>query len=66
MKDVLVHMVSDDALMRQLSVATKSVANPVVLHQLRAAGRAAADAFLDRSFDDIGDRSTIDLAEMFA
>ncbi len=66
MKDVLVHMVSDDRLMRQLSVATKSVANPVVIHQLRAAGHAAADAFLSRSFDALGERSTVDLAEMFA
>ena len=66
MKDVLVHMVSDDALMRQLSVATKTVANPVVMHQLRQAGHRAADAFLERSFDEIGESSTIDLAEMFA
>ncbi len=66
MKDMLVHMVSDDHLMRQLSVATKSVANPIVLAQLRAAGHAAADAFLDRDFDALGDRSTVDLIEMFA
>ncbi|WP_281823748.1 patatin-like phospholipase family protein [Jannaschia rubra] len=65
MKDVLVHMISDDPLMRQLSVATKSIANPVVMHQLRLAGHAAADAFLDRDFDRIGTNSTIDLAEMF-
>lgn len=38
MKDVLVHMVSDDALMQQLSVATKIVPNAAVLTQLRAAG----------------------------
>ena len=66
MKDVIVHMVSDDAMMRQLSVATKTIANPVVIHQLRAAGHAAADAFLERSFEAIGERSTIDLAQMFA
>ena len=66
MKDVIVHMVSDDRLMRQLSVATKTVANPVVIHQLRAAGDAAAGAFLDRHFNAIGERSTVDLAEMFA
>lgn len=66
MKDVIVHMVSDDRLMRQLSVATKTIANPVVIHQLRAAGFAAADAFLEASFEALGERSTIDLAEMFA
>lgn len=66
MKNVIVHMIADDALMRQLSVATKTIPNPVILHQLRAAGHAAADAFLDRDIDAIGKRSTVDLAEMFA
>ena len=66
MKDVLLHMIADDALMRQLSVATKTVPNPVVIHQLREAGEAAANRFLDRDFDAIGERSTVDLAEMFA
>ncbi|MEM7711688.1 MAG: patatin-like phospholipase family protein [Pseudomonadota bacterium] len=66
MKDVLVHMISDDPLMRQLSVATKVVANPIVMHQLRDAGHRAADAFLDRDFDRIGVESSIDLPAMFA
>ena len=66
MKRVLVHMVSDDRLMRQLSVATKLVPNPVVIHQLRAAGAAAADAFLGAHFDDLNRRSTVDLQAMFA
>ncbi len=65
MKDVIVHMVSDDHLMRQLSVATKVVPNPIVIHQLRNAGSAAAEAFLDRDFDAIGTHSTVDLREMF-
>jgi NTE family protein len=65
MKDVLVHMISDDRLMRQLSVATKVVPNPVVMHQLRQAGHRSADAFLDRDFHRIGAESTVDLAEMF-
>jgi NTE family protein len=66
MKDVLVHMIADDGLMRQLSVATKSVPNPAVLDALRRAGHAAADAFLDRDFDALGARSTVDLPVMFA
>lgn len=65
MKDVLVHMVADDVLMRQLSVATKTVANPIVMAQLRSAGHAAADRFLDSHFDRIGTDSTIDLEAMF-
>ena len=38
MKDVLVHMIADDALMNDLNVATKTLPNPVVLARLRAAG----------------------------
>jgi len=66
MKDVLVHMIADDALMRQLSVATKMVANPVVIHQLFTAGKAAADGFLSAHGDDLGHRSTVDLQAMFS
>lgn len=65
MKDVLVHMIADDDLMRQLSVATKTIATPAVLHQLRAAGRAAAEAFLRDGIDKIGDEATLNLRAMF-
>jgi len=65
MKDVLVHMIADDALMQQLSVATKLIPNPAVLAQLRAAGYRATDSFLDKHFDQIGDESSVDLAAMF-
>lgn len=65
MKDVLVHMVSDDVLMNELSVATKSVPNPVVLARLKAAGRAAADTFIKNHYDDLGARDTVDLEAMF-
>ncbi|MEJ6394858.1 patatin-like phospholipase family protein [Gymnodinialimonas sp. 2305UL16-5] len=65
MKDVLIHMIADDELMRQLSVGTKLVATPQVLYQLRAAGHAAGDAFLRDHFDDLGEESTVDLREMF-
>ena len=66
MKDVLVHMISDDALMRRLSVATKVVPTRRVIHDLFAAGRAAADVFLDRDLDCVGERATVDLQAMFA
>ena len=65
MKDVLVHMVADDKLMTQLSVATKTVPTPFVLHELKKAGRIAAGAFLDAHFDDLGTRSSVDLRAMF-
>jgi NTE family protein len=65
MKNILLHMVSDDQLMRQLSVATKTVATPQILHQLRAAGQAAADVFLRDHIDKIGVENSVDLVEMF-
>ncbi len=65
MKDVLIHMVADDDLMRQLSVATKLIATPQTLHQLRQAGRTAAEAFMSDHFDKIGQVSSVDLPAMF-
>jgi NTE family protein len=65
MKRVLIHMIADDVLMRQLSVATKIVPVPAVLHQLFEAGRAAAGAFLDAHLGQIGVESSVDLREMF-
>ncbi|SLN16393.1 patatin-like phospholipase family protein [Pseudooctadecabacter jejudonensis] len=65
MKNVLVHMIADDALMNDLSVATKSIPNPVVLARLKSAGRTAANRFLEDHFNDIGQRDTVDLEQMF-
>lgn len=65
MKEVYVHMVSDDAMMRELSVATKLMPSPYTLGKLKAAGRAAADAFLAAHRGDLNRRGTTDLAAMF-
>jgi NTE family protein len=65
MKDVLVHMISDDVLMNDLNVATKSSPNLVVLARLKSAGRTAADTFLEQHFDDLGQRDTVNLVDMF-
>ncbi|MEL6958246.1 MAG: patatin-like phospholipase family protein [Pseudomonadota bacterium] len=65
MKNVLVHMIADDDLMNNLSVATKTVPNPVVLAKLKVAGQEAADRFLTAHFDDIGTRDSVDLRAMF-
>lgn len=65
MKDVHIHMIADNELMTQLSVATKNVPNPAVLSQLKSAGRKAASAFLTDHIDDIGHRGTVDLRQMF-
>ncbi len=65
MKDVLVHMISDDELMNRMNVATKLIPNPVILDELFTAGRDAASAFLEAHLDDLGKRSTVDLRQMF-
>ncbi|MFC7704951.1 patatin-like phospholipase family protein [Plastorhodobacter daqingensis] len=61
MKDVLLHMIADDALMNDLSSGTKLVPSPILLHRLKEAGRKAADLFLANHRDDLGRRSTVDL-----
>ena len=66
MKDVYVHMIADDALMRSLSVATKLLPTAPVLAELKAAGQAAAEAFLTNHFDDLNRRGTVDLEAMFS
>lgn len=65
MKDVLVHMVANDELMNQLSVATKLIPNQTVVAELKAAGRASADEFLDNHFEDLNERSSVNLESMF-
>jgi NTE family protein len=65
MKDVLVHMIADDALMNELSVATKLAPGPVLLSRLKDAGRTAADAFLAAHKPDLGRRGTVDLTAMY-
>lgn len=65
MARVFVHMIADDGLMNDLSVATKVVPNPVVLKELREAGYAAAHQFVDHHFDDLNQRSSVDLETMF-
>ena len=64
-KDVLVHMIADDALMRELSVATKMVPTPQVIQSLKTAGRRAAADFIETHWDKIGSRSSVDLRAMF-
>ncbi len=65
MKYVLIHMLADDDLMQDLSVATKLVPSAILVERLREAGRARADRFLDAHLEDLGTRSTVDLAEMY-
>ncbi|SDN29831.1 NTE family protein [Lutimaribacter pacificus] len=65
MKDVLVHMIADDALMTELTASTKLAPGPVLLSRLKSAGRTAADAFLAAHKSDLGARGTVDLQAMY-
>ncbi|MEO1177087.1 MAG: patatin-like phospholipase family protein [Pseudomonadota bacterium] len=65
MARVLVHMIADDALMNELSVATKLIPNAYVIGKLREAGRHATERFLAAHFGDLGDRSTAAVRSMF-
>lgn len=65
MKDVKVHMISDDLLMNELSVATKMMPTPHTLGHLREAGFAAADQFLIDHKAKLGKESSVNLREMF-
>lgn len=66
MKDVLVHMIADDALMNNLNVATKTIPTAVIIRRLKEAGEAAADTFLQNHKQDLGQRSSVNLNEMFS
>lgn len=65
MKHVYVHMVADDQLMNELSVATKLVPIPAVLQTLKEAGRRACGRFLTDHKSHLNTRQTVDLKEMF-
>ncbi|QUJ77643.1 patatin-like phospholipase family protein [Sulfitobacter albidus] len=66
MSRVRIHMIADDALMAQLSAATKLVPNPAVIKKLKEAGIVAAESFLRDDIDNIGKKSSVDLRAMFA
>ncbi|MFO8127809.1 patatin-like phospholipase family protein [Yoonia sp.] len=66
MKDVLVHMIADDALMNGLNVATKTIPTAIIIGRLKQAGESAADTFLKNHKNDIGTRSSLNLSEMFS
>ncbi|QDC09838.1 patatin-like phospholipase family protein [Oceanicola sp. D3] len=65
MKYVRVHMISDDDLMNDLSVATKTVPNPYVMSELKEAGRRAAARFLNVNGAKVGKKSSVDLAAIY-
>ena len=65
MKQVLIHFISDEALMNDLTASSKVNPSSGLLLRLKAAGRTAAAAFLQGHRGDIGKRASIDLAGLF-
>lgn len=65
MKTVRIHMIADDALMTELSVASKLVPTPATLSALFEAGQAAAERFLEDHREALGKRSSVNLPEMY-
>lgn len=64
-KRMRIHSIRDDAEMIQLGVATKLNPDWDFLCRLRDVGRQRAAEWLERSFDQVGKTSTIDLAEVY-
>ncbi|MEL7344708.1 MAG: patatin-like phospholipase family protein [Pseudomonadota bacterium] len=65
MKDVLVHMISDDQIMQDLNVATKMVPTVYLVDKLRDAGRGAAETFLSKHRAKLNKTSSVDLKSMY-
>lgn len=64
-RQVRVHIIENQDALKPLSASSKMNAEWAFLTHLRDLGRETADAWLDRHFDAIGKRSTVDLRAMF-
>lgn len=65
-RDIKVHIIEARKQMRPLKASSKLDAEWRFLVHLRDIGCAAAERWIDRHFDALGKRSTVDLREMFA
>ena len=64
-KDLLVHSVRADDMMKEFSVASKFETDWDFLITLRDAGREGMKLWLEEHFDNIGERASVDLNEEF-
>jgi len=60
MKDVALHIISDDALMNTLSASSKMLPTHSLLSRLKEAGRAAATGFLQKHGEKLGKQGSLD------
>lgn len=65
MKIPLIHLVSDDVLMTDLTAQTKLIPSPGLLVRMKEAGRAAGQRFLDGDAANIGTRDSVDLPLLY-
>ena len=65
LKYVLIHSLRADDALSDLSAASKLCTDWVFLQNLRDRGRAAASVWLERHFEDVGVRQTVDLHAQF-
>ena len=65
MKNVLVHLIDDDALMVDLTARTKLMPGPGMMATMKAAGQAAADRFLTDHADKLNVSDSFDLSQFF-
>ena len=64
-RQVRVHIIENQAELKPLGASSKMNAEWAFLSKLRDMGRDTATRWLDENFADIGERSTVDLREMF-
>jgi NTE family protein len=62
---MFMHWIGDDRMMAALGAATQFHPDWSLLCRLREEGRATARDWLDKNFEHVGRRSTVDLAAMF-
>ncbi len=65
LKHVLVHSILADGVLSDLSVSSKFNCNWDFLTYLRDRGRETAAEWLERNYDDVGKRATVDLRKEF-
>lgn len=65
MKRMFIHSIEDEDFMRKLGVSSKMNPDWEFLTHLRDVGRESAENWLDRNYDDIGKRSTVDIAQKY-
>lgn len=64
-KNMRIHMIGDEEGMKSLGVTSKYNAERAFLERLKAAGRACTERWLETTFDDLGVRSSVDVAKTF-